>query len=738
MVMTSVLKSALVSALLLCSVSCGSRSESSRREYFEKGNHFLARGEYHTAELAFRKALEIAPRFGEACAGLAEAELKQKKFADGMASLRAAARLMPRDAGVRVRLADLYLASLASQTASRDFLMRELRNIRSELRGIAPDGYDTLRVAGYIALADNQTEEAIELMRKANASRPAQPQLVLNLARALFAADKDREAEALVRKTLETQKSYGPLYDLLYFQFQAQGNPGEAESILRAKVANNPLQAEYRLQLAAHYAGLGKQAETDAALRPLLENPKDFPSGHMQVGDFHSRLGNWPEALRQYEQGIAANPANRIVYERRIADALLHEGKLAEAGSMVDRILQNDPKDSYARVARASLLVRSNQPRQVETALGELRKLAAERPADADIQYHLGQAHLAKGELDAAEQDFQRATRLQENYVPAEIALAEINLGKQNYGFAMTQADEILVRFPNDVRAMLVRAAAEIGLERYADARTELKFLLDRAPGFFDGRLQLGLLELAEKNYGAAEQILRSLYQPGRGDPRVLRGLVEISIAQRRFEPALRLLSAELNSDRPAEIRQMLLDLASRAGRNEKAVALAALQMARKSAPGDPQVVMMLAGFFLEEKRTVEAQACYRQVLSADPNNSVAMNNLAFSLAEMGGDLGEAQRIAETARRNWPEQPNIADTLAWVYLKQNETGKALDILTELARNYPGNSSFRYHLGIAWLQKGDKARAHRELQTALAGRLSKGDADRIRGILARIG
>lgn len=736
--MKSALKPALVPALLLCFVSCASRSESAGREYFERGKQFLARGEYHNAELAFRKALEIAPGFGEACAGLAGVELKQKKFADGMASLRAAARLLPHDATVRVKLADLYLASLSSQTASRDFLMRELRDIQSELQAIDPGGYDTLRVAGYIALAADQTGEAIELMRKANALRPGQPQLVLNLARALFAADREGEAEALVRKTLEAQKSYGPLYDLLYFQFRAQRNRGEAESILRAKVANNPRQAEYRLQLAAHYAGLGKQAETDAALRPLLENPKDFPSGHMQVGDFYSRLGNWPEALRQYEQGSAAHPANSIVFERKISDALLHEGRLEEAGSMVDRILQQDPKDSYARVAKASLLVRSNQPRQVETALAELRKLAAERPADADIQYHLGQAHLVRGELDAAERDFQRATRLQENYIPGQIALAEINLGKQNYGVALTQADEILVRFPNEVRAMLVRAAAEIGLQRYTDARTELKFVLDRAPNFFDGRLQLGLLELAEKNYGAAEQILRSLYQPGRGDPRVLRGLVEISIAQRRFEPALRLLSAELNSARPGEIRQMLLDLAGRARNNQKAVALAALQMARKTAPGDPQVLMTLAGFLLADKRTTEAQACYRQVLSADPNNSIAMNNLAFSLAETGGDLAEAQRIAETARRKWPEQPNIADTLAWVYLKQNKTGKALDILVELARNYPGNSSFRYHLGMAWLQKGDKARAHRELQTALAGVLSKGDAERIRGILARIG
>lgn len=726
--------------LLLCLCSCASRSESDRRKYSEQGNLYFAKGEYRNAELAFRRALEIPPPSGAGYARLAEAQLRQDKLSSGIASLRAAAALMPRDAAVRVRMADLYLASYADQSPSREFLMRELREIHTELRAIDPNSYDTLRIAGRIALAENRMKEGVELLRKANAMRPGQPQLVLDLARALIAVNQAAEAERLARDTLEKQKTFGPLYDLLYFRFRTEGRRAEAEAILRAKVENNPGNADYRLQLASYYAEVGKQAEMESALRPLLENPKDYPSGQMRVGDFYYRLANWPEAVKHYEAGATANPANRLDFERKISDALLRQGKMREAEGVYNRILRKDPKDSYSRVGRAALLVRSHQPHNIETALSELAKLATEFPADADIRFHLGQAHLAHGETSAAEQDFQTAARLQEDYIPAQIALAEISLGKQNYGAALTQADAILARFPNEPRARLAGAAAEIGLGRYASARAELQLLLVKAPQFFDARLQLGLLDLAEKKYSAAEQTLRGLYEPGRSDPRVLRGLVEINVAQQRFEMALRLLDTELagNSRYPGEIRQILLEVANRAGGNEKEYALAALRKAREIAPGDPQVLMTLAGALLQGGRTAEAQDCYRTVLAADPNNSIAMNNLAFSLADRGGDLGEAQRIAESARRKWPEQPNIADTLAWVYLKQNKTGKALDILNDLVRKYPGNSSFRYHLGLAWLQKGDTAKAHSELETALAGALSKQDADRIRGILARIG
>jgi Tfp pilus assembly protein PilF len=80
---------------------------------------------------------------------------------------------------------------------------------------------------------------------------------------------------------------------------------------------------------------------------------------------------------------------------------------------------------------------------------------------------------------------------------------------------------------------------------------------------------------------------------------------------------------------------------------------------------------MAVKGMIFETQGKVEeAKQIYTQALGADPNNEVAANNLAFILAEQGKDLNTALSWAQMARRKQPENPNAADTLGWVYYKQ--------------------------------------------------------------------
>ena len=54
------------------------------------------------------------------------------------------------------------------------------------------------------------------------------------------------------------------------------------------------------------------------------------------------------------------------------------------------------------------------------------------------------------------------------------------------------------------------------------------------------------------------------------------------------------------------------------------------------------------------------------------------------------------------------------------------------------KKVPKHPTFRYHLGKALFQKGDKTRAKEELKAALANRPTKEEEDDIKALLARIG
>jgi Flp pilus assembly protein TadD len=80
--------------------------------------------------------------------------------------------------------------------------------------------------------------------------------------------------------------------------------------------------------------------------------------------------------------------------------------------------------------------------------------------------------------------------------------------------------------------------------------------------------------------------------------------------------------------------------------------------------------------------------------------------------------LDRAVSMAERTRRALPEILGVMDNLGYVYLKRNETARALEVLREIADREPGNSSYRVHLAIALEASGDREAAIRELEEAL--------------------
>ena len=100
---------------------------------------------------------------------------------------------------------------------------------------------------------------------------------------------------------------------------------------------------------------------------------------------------------------------------------------------------------------------------------------------------------------------------------------------------------------------------------------------------------------------------------------------------------------------------------------------------------------------------------------SCDPNNAVVLNNLAFLLAETGGDLDDALTKAQRAKQMLPSLSEISDTLGWIYLKKNLADNAIDIFKDLVTKQPSHSTYHYHLGMAYSQKGDKTTRHRAVE-----------------------
>jgi Flp pilus assembly protein TadD len=116
--------------------------------------------------------------------------------------------------------------------------------------------------------------------------------------------------------------------------------------------------------------------------------------------------------------------------------------------------------------------------------------------------------------------------------------------------------------------------------------------------------------------------------------------------------------------------------------------------------------------------KVTEARARYQEVLSIDPSAPAAANNLAWLLVDSGGDLDEALRLAQSASRRMPNEPQFSDTVGWIYVKKRRASLAIPHFERAVALNGKNPVFLYHLGAAYAELGDREKARRTLEQAL--------------------
>ena len=751
---------------LLALAAC-SRSPS---HFVDAGNKFLASGKTDDAILQYKKAIQKDPNFGEAHYRLALALLKQKtKAIEAYGSLKRAVELMPDNIDAKVQLADLSLLSYMAIPSRPKRFYDELINMSNQLLAADPNSFEGLRFKGSIAMIDRKPREAIAYLQRAASLKPMNTAVVVDLAQAFLQNNQPAEAERIALEAIERDKTYGPLYDLLYVQYLSTRRPADAESILLKKASNNPKRADYILGLARHYTAANRSKEAAAALARMLDNPKEFPLVYLQTGEFYLKHGNLDEALRLFEKGAQVYPKDKLLYQKGIVNVLLGKGRAEEARKIVEEILKEHPDDADALAVRASVWLGGHDPKRLDSIITDLQTALKQRPEDAELHYNLGRAYAVKGNLKEARAELQKAIRQRVSYLPPRLALADISLKEGVPAEALRFADQVLLRSPGHQVARLQRAVALMGLGKFDNARSELSRLVKEAPQNRDAQMQLGLLAITQKKYSEAEEIFRKLNQPG--DPRGLTGLVETYAAQRDFDRAMQLVQdAQKKYPDSMTLHNLLALTAVRAGNYPLAIAeyrrmlelvpnstlaqinlgeayrshgdfpnaIAVLDKARQAAPKDLRAAIALAFTLQKAGHAQEAIAAYRRAIEIEPNHVGILNNLSLLLAETGSNLDEALKLAQRATQLSKQDPTVSDTLGWIYFQKGMHDSALQIFANIAKKQPGNPTFQYHLGVTLLGKGEKEAARKALQSALGRSPTKEEESKIREALARIG
>ncbi len=264
-------------------------------------------------------------------------------------------------------------------------------------------------------------------------------------------------------------------------------------------------------------------------------------------------------------------------------------------------------------------------------------------------------------------------------------------------------------------------------------------YLLDPA----DPRGVVGLFEtyMSEHRPDDAVELMRteSAKYPERTDLRIF--LANLYVRTEQYDLAIAELQSALDTGKNlgAEAKAGLVFRLAEAHRRKGDLneALRLFQAAAAADPKDTQALLAAALILDGTGRSDQAAPLYEQILRLQPKHSVALNNLAYIVAQRGADPDRALALAQQAAQANKDSPDIEDTLGWAYVKKNQPDDAIVAFRKALQTAPDNPIFHYHLGVALVQIGERDAAIHELQNALDNHASSQDAEKIRELLQRI-
>jgi tetratricopeptide (TPR) repeat protein len=755
--------------LLALLAGCNRDPNVAKKRYVETGNKYFKSGKYKEALIMYRNALKRDLKYGEAYYRAALAELAMQRFVDASRDLQRAVELQPDNVDAMDRLTNLYLNVYLADRKRPKQLLEELKNIAEKYSKRFPNSYSEARLRGYLALFDNDPQTAVKSFEKANSRKPLQQDLVMIYMQTLANVGRGAEGEKLAYQLLEKNPAALTIYDVLYLYYGRENRKDDAERILRTKVEKNPRLPEVRLQLAAHYYTVGDREKMSGTLKEMESDASAFPNSPLLVGDFFARIKDYDQAASRYQDGAKRFPKDKHLYQKRLVEIMVKKNQKDEAVQLVNEILKEDPKDSEAIAIRASLSLLAGTREQLQSAINDLQTVLSKMPDNPVLRYNLGRALLAKQNWDAARVQFEEAIKLRPDYLLPRITLAQMMLQNREWGKVVQMAQEILVYDQGNLAARLLRSRALIGMGEMKQAREELTQTSSQFPELPEARLQVAALDLQDKKFKQAEESFRKIYGQFK-DPRAFMGLVDTYVAQGNTAAALKALRDELVRDperleyrvaianisgnsgdyktavaeyktvldklpRNSQVWLQLSEVYRRAGEIENA--MSAVKKAQELAPTSVAAHLQLAMLYDTGGKRPEAKPVYEQVLRLQPDNPIALNNLAYILAESGNDLDQALTMAQKAKQQRPQDEDVADTLGWIYIKKNIPDSAVSIFRELTVKNPGRTTFHYHLAMALYQKGDKVNAKRECEIALKNNNNAAEVARIKELLAKI-
>ncbi|MDB5935196.1 MAG: prsT, partial [Massilia sp.] len=698
-----------------------------------KGDWLRAQNQPEKALATYDQVVALAPEHRSAHIEKAYLKTALGKFESAQVDLDAARKLNPGSVLVS------YTQALLDFSQSKYSEAQE--SMQNVLR-VAPEHMPSVLLAGAISLNLGSLHQAEHHLRHYLEKNPDNLYARKMLASTLLRSGHTPDALTVLAPALGQTQQDVQLLALAGESYMQARDFNKAAELFEKASALEPKTARLRTSLALSKLGKGEQAQAVSDLQLATTLDATSPSAGIALVRTELGLQHYDSAYTAVVALEKAQPDNAAVQDLK---GLVYIGKQdpANARASFARALELQASYFPAAANLAQLELREKHP---EAAKQQLLAFLGKNKTNIDAMTALASLAASAGKKDEATKWLEDASAVNPNAIAPAVNLigqylqtgqhqkaldaaarlqvvhrdnpdlldllgkGQLANGEQEQ--ALETYKKLAVALPRSAHAQMQVAAMHLLMKRSAAAEEYLKAALAMQPDF--PAAQLALAELYVRK-GWNELALMTAASMQRNHPKAAAGFQlegDVNMAQGKPAQALSAYEQALAYGKSSELAIKAVNALRAAGKQEEGARRLSAWLSKY--PGDLRVQLYKAETLLADKQYKPAAAQLEATLKQQPENIVALNNLALAYQQLRD--ARAKDVAEQAYKLAKDQPVIMDTLGWILVEQGDAARGLQLLQDASAKAPQARDIRYHMAMGLFKAGDKAAARKELET----------------------
>jgi len=688
--------------LCLFIISCRETPEERFQRLDKAGTEYFIMQDYQNAIENWTQLVKLQPDSAITYKKIGDCYLKLASYHNALQAFYSALQYQPENWNIWLQVAKIELNFMNFETAKQIWEV-----IKQHLAT-----KDTAFFYGDLLIAQKKYPEATQEFTNVSDKNPENQAALSRLLLCFLGQNKNDDAkkiyaklEALENLTPDTLRRISKYWLLI-------GNPKKAKIFIQKTIQLAP--ANYQLKT--------------------------------ELAQFLIETNDYEEGIKLLQKLLLIAPDNRYV-KKILIEALLLSNKNSDARTLLNTLSDAEGKDPDFSILKGKFFLNNFE---YHDATSQFQKVIEQEPDHPLAYYLLAISYLAGGQTKLGQKSLIKSLTLNPNFTEAELSLASLYYLEENYRLAIEHTKRIINREPENYRGHLIMGNIYLAQKKYTDAIYKYdtaRILNSRilAPLYYKA--------IALQHNGDSNSALQILNELRKHEPKLMDVLMQyakfaVSAGEKEetilslqnsleknvpsafvfyilgetyyhtgeITKAMRAFSQALIADpRMKSARTKLIHIQSQQGIIPKEVLLKAIA----EIDNFIEAQIELAKLYVESGFYQYAITLLEEALSYNPEEPQLANNLAWLyITYQPENINEAMRLAQLSYEHLPDNAATADTLGWVYYKKSMYTRASWLLEQARDLEPQNPTVLFHLGMTLKKQKKNKKALENLNLAI--------------------